>query len=42
MSFFFGIYSWNLLLLKTAFTGCIGIVALQIYMGLTTTKSNRA
>ncbi|XP_028401421.1 transmembrane protein 147-like [Dendronephthya gigantea] len=42
ISFFFGIYSWNLLLLKTAFTACVGIVALQIYLGLTTTKSNRA
>ncbi|XP_046852162.1 transmembrane protein 147-like [Xenia sp. Carnegie-2017] len=38
LSFTFGIQSWNLLILKGAFTGCVGIVALQIYLGLTTSR----
>ena len=30
-----GLGSWTLLLAKTIFTGCVGSVALQIYLGLT-------
>ncbi|KAK3697918.1 hypothetical protein QZH41_013005 [Actinostola sp. cb2023] len=33
-----GVQSWALLVLKAAFTGCMGFVALQLYLVLTTDK----
>jgi len=41
LSHVFGIQSWSLLLLKTTFTSCIGLVALQLYLTLTTGKQTR-
>ncbi|PFX25793.1 transmembrane protein 147-like [Stylophora pistillata] len=41
LSHVLGIQSWSLLLLKTTFTSCIGIVALQLYLTLTAGKQIR-
>lgn len=35
-----GLGSWVLLFSKALFTGCVGIIALQLYVGLTATSSN--
>ncbi|XP_031559798.1 transmembrane protein 147-like [Actinia tenebrosa] len=36
LSHTFGVQSWALLVLKASFTSCIGFVALQLYLALTT------
>ena len=41
LSHVLGIQSWSLLLLKTTITSCIGLVALQLYLTLTTGKQAR-
>ena len=41
VSYAVGIHSWSLLLLKVTFSSCVGLVALHLYLALTTNKQQR-
>ena len=39
---FIGLGAWTMLLLKALLTGSVGMIALQIYVGLSSTKDSNS